>query len=57
MQNEVTFQDKRKKPFHHLGYLCVTSNNEHIFVRQARDVPLTYKDVSPVITADAVHYF
>jgi hypothetical protein len=26
--------------------LCVTSDNEHIIIRQVREVPLTYNDVS-----------
>jgi hypothetical protein len=42
VQIEVAFQDKQKKPFRHLCSLGVTSNNEHIIIRQARDrdVPL-----------------
>ncbi len=42
VQIEVAFQDKQKKPFRHLCTLGVTSNNEHIIIRQARDrdVPL-----------------
>jgi hypothetical protein len=44
------FSRQRKKLFCHLCSLCVTSTNEHIIIRQARDVPLTYKDVSPVIS-------
>jgi hypothetical protein len=57
VQIEVVFQDIRKKPFRQLCSLCVTSNNKHIIIRQARDIPLTYNGVSPVIPADAVHYF
>jgi hypothetical protein len=57
VQIEVAFQDKWKKQFRHLCSLCITSNNEHIIVMQARDVPLTYNDFSPVIPAFAVNYF
>jgi hypothetical protein len=37
VQIEVAFQDKQKKQFLHLCSVCVTSNNEHIIIRQARD--------------------
>ncbi len=43
------FLRQQKKPFRHLCSLCVTSNNEHIILRQTRDVQQTYNDVSPVM--------
>ncbi len=30
--------------------LCVTSNNEQIVIRQARDVPMTYNGVNTVMS-------
>jgi hypothetical protein len=36
LQIEVA-QDQQKKPFRHLCSLCITSNNVHITIRQARE--------------------